>query len=67
MRLPRMRLRLWHLMAVVAIVGIVASAYVWFFPPAPAPNHAVWRSNFSVTVEVGGYVFPTPHLCSGSS
>jgi hypothetical protein len=47
-------------MAVVAIAGIVAGAYVWLFPPPPSVpgTNVIVRHSFYASVEVGGYVFP---------
>jgi hypothetical protein len=60
MRASHVRLRLWHLMAVVAIAGIVSDAYVYIFPlepPGPSTEVIVFHS-FTASVEVAGHVFP---------
>jgi hypothetical protein len=49
MLLSPLRFRLWHLMALVAMVGLIASGLVWLFPPEPG-----WW----VSVEVAGYRIP---------
>jgi uncharacterized membrane protein len=46
-----LRFRLWHLMALVAMVGLIASGLFWLFPPAPEPG---WW----VSVVVAGYKIP---------
>jgi hypothetical protein len=51
MLLVPLRFRLWHLMALVAMVGLIASGWVWLFPPAPEPG---WW----VSAEVAGYRIP---------
>ena len=60
MRIPHVRFRIWHLMAIVAITGLMAAGYVSVFPPEPqASSHTlIWRHNYYVTLEIAGYVFP---------
>ena len=47
---PPLRFRLWHLMAMVAITGLIAGGLVWLFPPEP--------SGWWVEVGVAGYLVP---------
>lgn len=51
MLLSPFRFRLWHLMALVAMVGLIASGLVWLF--SPAPEFGWW-----VSVEIAGYRIP---------
>jgi hypothetical protein len=47
---PPLRFRLWHLIAVVAITGLIAGGLVWLFPPQP--------SGWCNDVVVAGYQIP---------
>jgi hypothetical protein len=54
MRRNSMRLRLWHLMAIVAGAGLIAGGYVWLLPPGTDLH----RHDFHAFMYVGVYVVP---------
>jgi hypothetical protein len=60
MRMPGVRLRLWHAMAVVAFTGAVVATYVWLASPGSPPDlppSAIIVSRSRILI-VGGYHIP---------